>query len=234
MAIFVIRAILGTNNFAYTQTPYFADVPAGAFGFAYIQKLRDLNITNGCGPTLFCPDSPITRAEMAVFIIRMRYGSGTMVDYPATPYFADVPPGAFAYNFIQRMEEDGITSGCAANLYCPSSPATRGEMAIFVMRGAFNQLLPSGDAVITKINPSVFEPGQTATVTVRGANTNFVQGSTTINPIPGFTMGTPTVVSPTSLTVDVTAGASTTLAPESIWVITPTGEAVLPNAISIQ
>ena len=32
--------------------------------------------------------------------------------------------------------------------YCPSSPVIRGDMAIFLMRGAFNQFLPAGTPVI--------------------------------------------------------------------------------------
>lgn len=234
MAIFIVRAIMGTDDFTYTTTPYFSDVTPSTFGFAWIQKLRDLNITNGCGPNLFCPASSVTRAETAVFIIRARYGSQAVVDYPATPYFTDVLPGDFAYNFIQRMAEDVITNGCSATTYCPNDPVTRGEMAIFVMRGGFNQLLPASEAVITQVSPAVFVPGQTATVTINGSNTNFVAGSTTINAIPGFTIGAVTVLSPTLLTVDLTAGASTTAAPESVWITTPSGEAVLPNAISIE
>jgi sugar lactone lactonase YvrE len=234
MAIFIVRSIMGTDDFTYTQTPYFTDVTPTTFGFAWIQKLRDLNITNGCGPSLFCPTSSVTRAETAVFIIRARYGSQAVVDYPATPYFTDVQPGAFAYNFIQRMAEDVITNGCTATTYCPDDPVTRGEMAVFIMRGGFNQLLPASKPVITQVSPAVFVPGQMATVTIDGSNTNFVQGSTVINPIPGFTIGTVTVISPTSVMVELTAGASTTLAPASLWITTPTGEAVLPNAVSIQ
>jgi hypothetical protein len=171
---------------------------------------------------------------MAVFIIRARYGTQAGFDYPQMPYFTDVPPGAFAYNYIQRMAEDHITTGCTPTTYCPTSPVTRGQMAIFIMRGTFNQLLPNTEAVITQVSPAVFAPGQTATITVYGSNTNFTQGSTTVNPIPGFTIGVPTVISPTELTVDLTAGSTASASPGAIWVTDPVGEEVLPNAISIQ
>jgi hypothetical protein len=48
----------------------------------------------------------------------------------------------------------------------------------------------------------------------------------------GFTVGAVTVLSPTSLTVTLTPGSSVTPQPESIWVITGTEEAVLPNAVA--
>jgi hypothetical protein len=234
MAIFIVRAIMGTDNFTYTLTPYFTDVPPTAFGFQWIQKMRDLNITTGCGSNMSCPTESVTRAEMAVFIIRARYGASAMFTYPPTPYFADVPPSNFAFDYIQRMAEDGITAGCGSNDYCPNASVTRGEMAVFIVRGGFNLLLPATDAIVTQVSPAVFLPGQTATVTISGSNTNFTQNETTLNPIAGFTIGTVTVISPTLMMVDLTAGALPTQSPEAIYVTHPVGQEVLPNAISIQ
>jgi hypothetical protein len=58
------------ENFTYTTTPYFTDVPATNPFFIYVQKLRDLGITGGCTPTTFCMNNMLTRQEMAVFIVR--------------------------------------------------------------------------------------------------------------------------------------------------------------------
>jgi hypothetical protein len=171
---------------------------------------------------------------MAVFIIRARYGSQAVFNDTQPPFFLDVPPGAFAYDFIQRMAEDGITTGCTPDDYCPANPVTRGQMAIFIMRGAFNQILSATAPVVTQVSPAVFAPGQTATVIVNGSNTGFTQGSTTINPIAGFTIGTVTVMNATQLMVDLTAGPTQTQSPEAIWITDPMGQEVLPNAISIQ
>jgi hypothetical protein len=92
MAIFIVRTVMGGDNFTYTQAPWFSDVPAGAFGFQWIQKLKDLGITSGCAPTLFCPGDSVTRAQMAIFIICARYGAAAQFDYTQAPYFTDVPP----------------------------------------------------------------------------------------------------------------------------------------------
>jgi hypothetical protein len=35
-----------------------------------VQKLRELGITIGCTATQYCPDVPITREQMAVFLTR--------------------------------------------------------------------------------------------------------------------------------------------------------------------
>jgi uncharacterized protein YjdB len=234
MAIFIVRAVLGLDSFPYSTTPYFSDVPANAFGFEYIQKLYELGITNGCGVGLFCPDDNVTRAQTAVFVIRARYGAATIVDYPATPYFTDVPAGSFAFNDIQRMKEDNITSGCETTEYCPDNPVTRGDMAIFVMRGAFNELLPSNEPIISGLSPGFLNNGTTNYFQVTGLNTNFAAGTTVVNTVAGITVDSVNVTGPTTITVQLTGSATTTPQPVSIWVTTGQQEAVFPNALTVQ
>jgi hypothetical protein len=56
--------------------------------------MKDLGITSGETPTTYGPNDTVTRGEMAVFIIRARYGTGVPFNYTQTPYFTDVPAGA--------------------------------------------------------------------------------------------------------------------------------------------
>ena len=240
MAIFIVRAIYGNDNFTYTTTPYFTDVTSSTFGFKWIQKLKDLGITGGCTTTTYCPGAVVTRDQMAVFIIRARLGlsiagPGPTFTYPSTPYFTDATAtGEFAFPWIQRMKLDGITSGCTATTYCPSDPVTRGQMAIFIMRGAFNQFLTAGTPVISSISPATLTRGYTGAFTITGVNTNFVQDATVISPIPGVTIGAVTVNSPTSLTVQLTAASNAIAQPYSILAITGSEQDVLPNGLVLQ
>ncbi len=48
----------------------FDDVPAGHWAFQHIEALSSSGITAGCGGGNFCPDSPLTRAQMAVFLAK--------------------------------------------------------------------------------------------------------------------------------------------------------------------
>jgi hypothetical protein len=233
MAIFIVRSIFGGDHFTAPTTPYFNDVGPTDFGFAWIQEMAALGITNGCGNNDFCPQDDVTRAEMAIFIIRARYGATANPDYSLTPFFTDVPANTFGFSSIQRMKMDNITSGCTATTYCPAEAVTRGDMAIFVMRGGYNQLLPAGEPVISQISPASIPPGQLTTVAVTGVNTNFGAG-TTVNPIPGVAVGAVTVTSPTSFTVDLTPAANSPIMPFSVWVTTGTEEAVLPNGLTLQ
>jgi hypothetical protein len=132
------------------------------------------------------------------------------------------------------MKLDGITGGCGNGNYCPNSPVTRGDMAIFIVRGAFNQLLPAGTPVVSQITPSTLARGSSGTFTITGVNTHFVQGTTTISSVLEVTIGTVTVNSATSLTVQLTAAANATAQPYSVLAITGTQEAVLPNGLVVQ
>lgn len=48
----------------------FPDVPTTDFGFQYVEALYASGITGGCGGGLYCPDSPVTRRQMAIFIAK--------------------------------------------------------------------------------------------------------------------------------------------------------------------
>jgi len=49
-------------------TATFNDVPTGHWAFRFIEALVSSGITAGCGGGNYCPDQPITRAEMAVYL----------------------------------------------------------------------------------------------------------------------------------------------------------------------
>lgn len=51
---------------------------------------------------------------------------------PASATFADVPVGHPFRPFVEALAASGITGGCAPGLYCPDSPVTRGQMAVFL------------------------------------------------------------------------------------------------------
>lgn len=110
----------------------FADVSSSDPAAPAIGTIAAWGITVGCSATLFCPDDPVTRTQMAIFIER---GLGVYVA-PAgtTQLFGDVAPGSFGYDFIGDFARRGITNGCSASLYCPSEGVTRAQMSMFLLR----------------------------------------------------------------------------------------------------
>jgi hypothetical protein len=118
--------------------PIFADVPFNNWANTWVEILYNAGITAGCATDphmLYCPDAPVTRAQMAIFILRSEHG-GNYTPPPATgTVFADVPLGSFADAWIEQLAAEGITAGCGGGNYCPDDSITRAEMSIFLLRG---------------------------------------------------------------------------------------------------
>ena len=134
MAAFIIRA-LGDFNPPTPGQQRFLDVPSSSPFYAFIDEMAVRQITLGCGGGNYCPSSPVTRDQMAAFIIRALGELNPPT--PPTQRFLDVPPSNPFYNFIDRMAVLNITLGCGGGNYCPAQSVTRGQMAAFLVR-AFN------------------------------------------------------------------------------------------------
>ncbi len=113
----------------------FLDVPYDRWSWPYVEGLQNAGITNGCGSGNFCPDNFLSRAEMAVTLIRATHGP-SFVPPPATGIFGDVPVSYWAAAYIEQLYHDGLTKGCSTSSlqYCPEGHLTRAEMVNFLMR----------------------------------------------------------------------------------------------------
>jgi len=114
----------------------FLDVSSASPFHAPIETITRDGITSGCGGGNYCPSSSITRAQMAVFLLRAEHG-GAYVPPPASgTIFADVAAGDFASNWIEQLYTEGVTGGCATGplRYCPANPVTRAQMAAFLLK----------------------------------------------------------------------------------------------------
>ncbi|HEV2852121.1 MAG TPA: S-layer homology domain-containing protein [Thermoanaerobaculia bacterium] len=136
MAVFLERGSRGALFTPPAASGIFADVPAGSFFAPFIEQLFRDGVTAGCAtsPPQYCPSSPVMRDQMAVFLLRAKYGP-SYTPPPATgTVFNDVPANAFAAAFIERLAAEGISTGCGGGSYCPHSPVTRAQMAVFLVR----------------------------------------------------------------------------------------------------
>ena len=134
MAGFIERAIHGALTPPPVYLNGFQDVFAGSFNANYIQGLVDDAITAGCSvsPPLYCPDTPVTRAQMAVFMWK-----ALLVSEPPPAcegVFADVPcPSQFA-DYIEGIYNEGITAGCGDDDVRPDPSITNAQMAVFLVK----------------------------------------------------------------------------------------------------
>jgi hypothetical protein len=137
MAVFLERGIHGSS---YNPPPIgnstgFGDVLIDYWAGAWIKQLAADGITGGCGSGNYCPESPVTRAQMAVFLLRSKYGAG--YNPPAvgsSTGFGDVSTTYWAGAWIKQLVAEGITAGCGAGTYCPEAPVTRAQMAVFLVK----------------------------------------------------------------------------------------------------
>ncbi|HKV06937.1 MAG TPA: ELWxxDGT repeat protein [Thermoanaerobaculia bacterium] len=114
----------------------FEDVPASHPAAAWIEQLARDGLTQGCSlnPPLFCPASFVSRAEMAVFLLRARHGL-LYFPPPATgTRFEDVSASYWAAPWIEQLAAEGLTAGCTSTRFCPTNRVTRAEIAVFLTR----------------------------------------------------------------------------------------------------
>jgi len=118
----------------------FTDVACSDPDARHIQLVYDRGITGGCAtsPLQYCPDATLTRAQMAVFLVK-----GYKPDGFAPPAcqgtFTDVacagPYAAFA-PWIEQLYRDGVTGGCGASplQFCPGSTVGEWEMLVWLAK----------------------------------------------------------------------------------------------------
>ena len=69
MAVFLLRAEHGAAYTPPAAAGIFTDVPPTYWAANWIEQLYAEGITSGCGSDLYCPEQPVTRAEMAKFLV---------------------------------------------------------------------------------------------------------------------------------------------------------------------
>lgn len=145
-------------------TPALAELgPGGTFSDddgsvheGFIEAIAALGVTRGCNPPTndrYCPDDPVTRGQMAAFLVRVlglpeATGAG----------FVDTGDSIFVGD-IDRLAAEGITKGCnppVNDRYCPGDAVTRGQMAAFLVR-SFGYTEGAGTNRFVDDDGSVFE-----------------------------------------------------------------------------
>jgi len=135
MAVFLLKGVHGSSYTppAVGASTGFADVPTSYWAAPWIKQLAAVGITGGCGGGNYCPDTPVTRAQMAVFLLKSKHGVAYLPP-AASGVFNDVPVGYWADKWIEQLAAEGITGGCGGGNYCPDTPVTRAQMAVFLVK----------------------------------------------------------------------------------------------------
>jgi hypothetical protein len=130
MAAFLVRALAlppsGTDHFIDDDDSIFEND---------INSLAASSITKGCNPpanSRFCPDSKVSREQMAAFLVRAL----NLTDDGGGDLFIDDDTSIFESD-IDKLAAAGITKGCnppSNTRYCPTDLVLRDQMASFLAR----------------------------------------------------------------------------------------------------
>jgi M6 family metalloprotease-like protein len=114
----------------------FADVPVLYWAKAWIEALYTEGVTGGCSasPLNYCPGASLTREQMAIFLLKARFGPHFAPSPCTTAPFTDVPCSSLFAPWIRELATLGISSGCGGGKYCPGSSVTREQMAVFIVK----------------------------------------------------------------------------------------------------
>ncbi|MBI4733332.1 MAG: S-layer homology domain-containing protein, partial [Rubrobacteridae bacterium] len=107
----------------------FLDVDKDRWSFAYIETAKAHGAISGYPNGTFKPASNLTRAELALIIVKAK---GLAFDVSGTD-FSDVGADHWAYKYIMTARNKGILKG-TGNLYYPNDSCTRAEVATAVNR----------------------------------------------------------------------------------------------------
>jgi hypothetical protein len=134
----------------------FWDDEWSVFG-ADIEWLAAQGITRGCNPPdndKYCPNSQVTRGQMAAFLVRA-LDLTERLDDP----FSDDDDSIFEAD-IEKLAAAGITRGCnpaeGNTKFCPDHKVTREQMAAFLTR-ALHYTNDGGGDWFTDDDESIFE-----------------------------------------------------------------------------
>jgi type VII secretion-associated serine protease mycosin len=120
--------VIVATSWVFTTGSYgYYDIGSSKFQ-AEIAWLAESGITVGCGAGRFCPSDPVTRQQMASFLVRALELSPV-----ATDYFTD-DTGSSHEGDINSLAAAGVTKGCDPTRFCPTVSVTREQMASFLVR----------------------------------------------------------------------------------------------------
>ena len=173
----------GGRSWALHVGDSFTDVPRRHLFYRKVETMLHHGITAGCSTNQFCPDEPVRRDQMAVFLGRAIAGGGDRIPRSgmvgnnpynctggSTSLFSDVDPADPTCKAIHFIRAENVAAGCGGGAFCVARNVTRAEMALFVARAIAG---PEGDAAV----PQTYGPdpltGQSYSCNPAGPNLHF-------------------------------------------------------------
>lgn len=174
----------------------FLDVPCSYWAAQWIAQLKAKGLTTGVDGQNYAPDSTLTRAELAAFLVKTLSPAGYEPPACSADFFDVTCPAHWAAKWISEAKRRGYSPGCAPNEYCPDRTVDRAQAAVMFTK-AFGVAL-NAEACGTGIVKYDVVPGYTPPTPIQ---------ELTFSPVPAVaptvTVGVVRLPWPTATTVQV-------------------------------
>ncbi len=148
-AVFLLRGEYGAS-YMYPPPPYLTfqdDFSSGPWAQPWVQGLYNAGMTAGCSsnPMLFCAWDQTTRLQLAVFGLRLKYGTSYPVPVGTGTVFADMTDPTFWGNgWAEAAYSEGLIQACGTQdgrpLFCPTNVVDRATASYTIVKA--KSLLP--------------------------------------------------------------------------------------------
>lgn len=166
---------------------YFDDVPTSAFYHNSVTALANAGITSGCSSTNYCPNSAVTRGQMAVFLDRvanLRNVNGPVVD--ALTLFGQI----FAFGVEQYTLTGGAPRECKPGIDGTGLPF--GDYAITYTMMGVPATMTTDEVIVSIVDDGADDPDGTYEICFRrvaGASPNLLAGNYNVYGLAGGFIG---------------------------------------------
>lgn len=127
LVVMLVRAL--KLDTAKTSKVSLKDVPESYWGYPYIAAAYNAGIISGDVVNGgFQPETQVTRGLMAKWIVK----AFQLQRNNKAKDFTDVPPKYWAYDYVMKLADNGITKGYPDNTFRPANKITRAEVAVFL------------------------------------------------------------------------------------------------------
>lgn len=135
MFVTVLGRMSNVDITQYTDVA-FADVVPGSWYAPYVQWAYQEGITNGISKTEFGVNNPVTREQLAKFIIEYaQYANSDFIQVsPGYDFDDDGDISGWASYYVSRCQEYGLLSGKGNNKFAPKDGSSRAEVATLIQR----------------------------------------------------------------------------------------------------
>ena len=136
MFVTVLGRMAGVKAADYTGASGFADVSEDSYCAPFVKWAVQYGITTGTGDGKFSPNAPVTREQMAAFLVRYFEAFGVSYETGAnvTTQPADLANVSdWARDAVSKLWKQGLLNGDGTN-FNPKNGATRAETAAVCMR----------------------------------------------------------------------------------------------------